>query len=54
MLIGVYQYAGDVTRSVAGATLIARIPVEEWPRHEDDFLDIHGGDFIQELPEEDE
>lgn len=54
MLIGVYQYAGDVTRSVAGAQLITTVRADQWPRDEADFAEEHGGDFIHEVPEDDE
>ncbi len=47
MLIQVYRYIGDVTRSVVRATLVAEVEADVLPDDDFEFAAEHGGDFIE-------
>jgi hypothetical protein len=49
MLALVYEYTGDVTRSVLRAALVAEIEIDEIPEDQDEFARENGGDFIEIL-----
>ena len=49
MIALVYQFTGDVTRSIVGARLLTEVEIDEMPSDQDDFAAEHGGDFIEVL-----
>lgn len=46
MLAQVYAYSGHATRSIARATLVAEVEIDEMPEDQVAFAREHGGDFI--------
>lgn len=47
MLVQVYQYAGQYSRSIMAARLIIEVEVDEMPDDQIAFAEEYGGDFIE-------
>jgi hypothetical protein len=47
MIIQIYEYVGDVTRSITRARLVTEIEVDEFPQDQGELAAEYGGDFIE-------
>ncbi len=47
MIALIYEYTGDVSRSIVGARLVGEVEIDEVPDDEAAFAVENGGDFIQ-------
>jgi hypothetical protein len=49
MIAQVYEFTGDVSRSILGARLLTEVEIDEMPTDQDGFAAEYGGDFIEVL-----